>query len=114
MVIYKTQAIEKQFGVRLPMAQLFSAPSVAALAVSITSNAVSDQLAVPMQIKGNLPPLFLIHPGGGGVFLGGGNSQGFYKGYYLNSNIRYEPAEKYNKSGEWIPYRGGVMISYKL
>lgn len=48
------------------------------------------------------------------VFFGGGNSQGFYKGYYLNSNIRYEPAEKYNKSGEWIPYRGGVMISYKL
>ena len=48
------------------------------------------------------------------IFLGGGNSQGFYKGYYLNTDIRYDPAEKYNKSGEWIPYRGGVMISYKL
>ncbi len=47
-------------------------------------------------------------------FLGGGNSQGFYKGYYLDTNIRYEDADKYNKSGEWIPYRGGVMISYRI
>ncbi len=26
----------------------------------------------------------------------------------------YEKAEKYNKSGEWLPYRGGLMITYKL
>ena len=47
-------------------------------------------------------------------FLGGGNSQGFYKGYYIGTNKRYEPAKNYNKSGEWLPYRGGVMISYRL
>ena len=47
-------------------------------------------------------------------FLGGGSSQGFYKGYYLDSNIRYDKAKDYNKSGEWIPYRGGVMISYRI
>ncbi|MFV5693584.1 DUF3575 domain-containing protein [Flavobacterium sp. LT1R49] len=47
-------------------------------------------------------------------FFGGGWHQGFYKGYYIGTNERYETAEKYNKSGEWIPYRGGVMISYKL
>jgi Protein of unknown function (DUF3575) len=47
-------------------------------------------------------------------YLGGGSSQAFYKGYFLNTNIRYENANDFNKSGEWIPYRGGVMISYKI
>jgi hypothetical protein len=48
------------------------------------------------------------------VFLGGGNQQAFYKGYLLSTGERYETAENYNKSGEWLPYRGGVMVSYKL
>ncbi len=48
------------------------------------------------------------------IFLGGGNSQGFYKGYYIGTNTRYESAKDYNKSGEWIPYRGGVMVSYRI
>jgi len=47
-------------------------------------------------------------------FVGGGHSQGFYKGYYIGTNTRYETATHYNKSGEWIPYRGGVMVSYRL
>lgn len=47
-------------------------------------------------------------------FLGGGWHQGFYKGYFLSSGERYETAQHYNKSGEWLPYRGGVMIAYKL
>jgi hypothetical protein len=49
-------------------------------------------------------------------FIGGGNHQGFYHSYYLGSNKRFEfdKAIKQNKSGEWIPYRGGVMISYRL
>lgn len=48
------------------------------------------------------------------VFLGGGWHQGFYKGYDINTGERYESAKHYNKSGEWLPYRGGVMISYRL
>ncbi|MFL9829393.1 DUF3575 domain-containing protein [Flavobacterium sp. ST-87] len=48
------------------------------------------------------------------AFIGGGWHQGFYKGYYTDQPGRYESATKYNKSGEWLPYRGGVMISYKL
>lgn len=48
------------------------------------------------------------------LFLGGGSQQGFYKGYYLDTNTRYDPAKKYNKSGEWLPYRGGLMICYKI
>jgi hypothetical protein len=49
------------------------------------------------------------------VFVGGGWHQGFYHGYYNDGTSgRYETAKKWNKSGEWLPYRGGVMISYKL
>ena len=49
-------------------------------------------------------------------FLGGGTSQGFYHGYEKKEEgiSRYEKSAPWNKSGEWIPYRGGVMISYKL
>lgn len=43
-----------------------------------------------------------------------GTSQGFYKGYDKSTGRRYDSAENFNKSGEIIPYRGGVMISYKL
>lgn len=48
------------------------------------------------------------------VFLGGGTSQGFYHGYNETDGQRYEGSEPWNRSGEWIPYKGGLMISYKL
>lgn len=49
------------------------------------------------------------------VFVGGGNHQGFYKGYYNDGTPgRYEGVKNYNKSGEWLIYQGGFMISYKL
>lgn len=47
-------------------------------------------------------------------FLGGGMHQGFYKSYFTATGIRGDGATKYNKSGEFLPYRGGVMIAYKL
>jgi hypothetical protein len=47
-------------------------------------------------------------------FLGAGSHQGFYKGYYLSTGERYDKAKDYNKSGELIPYRGGIMVSYRL
>jgi hypothetical protein len=47
-------------------------------------------------------------------FLGGGWHQGFYKGYDLTTGERYDKAKNYNKSGESLPYRGGVMVSYKI
>jgi hypothetical protein len=31
--------------------------------------------------------------------LGGGNQQGFYKGYLLSTGERYETAKNWNKSG---------------
>lgn len=49
------------------------------------------------------------------LYLGGGTSQDFYKGYHRELGIRYDnPDRKWNRSGEWIPYRGGVMISYRI
>ncbi|MCJ7932814.1 MAG: DUF3575 domain-containing protein [Chryseobacterium sp.] len=43
-----------------------------------------------------------------------GTSQSFYKGYDRTTGKRYDQATGLNKSGEIIPYRGGIMISYKL
>ncbi|WP_306352525.1 DUF3575 domain-containing protein [Flavobacterium sp. '19STA2R22 D10 B1'] len=48
------------------------------------------------------------------AFVGGGTQQGAYKGYYIGTDERYETAKNYNKSGEWLPYRGGLMIAYKI
>lgn len=44
-----------------------------------------------------------------------GSSQDSYKGYDRITGKRYdEVVDGYNKSGEFLPYRGGVMISYRL
>ena len=48
------------------------------------------------------------------LFLGGGNQQGHYKGYSLETGERTDGAKKFNKSGEWLPYRGGIMMVYKF
>ncbi len=49
-------------------------------------------------------------------FLGGGNHQGFYHSYYIatGERVEFDKAVGRNKSGEWLPYRGGIMISYRL
>lgn len=48
------------------------------------------------------------------LFVGGGNSQTLYKGYHYLTGVRYDSAGAWNQSAEWIPYRGGVMVSYRL
>lgn len=48
------------------------------------------------------------------IYAGIGSSQDFYKGYDRTTGQRYDDPKGYNKSGEILPYRGGVMISYKL
>ena len=48
------------------------------------------------------------------LFAGGGSQQAFYKGYSLSTGIRYDEAEDFNKSGEILPYRFGIMLVYKL
>ncbi|WP_353170648.1 DUF3575 domain-containing protein [Flavobacterium sp.] len=48
------------------------------------------------------------------AFVGGGTIQSFYKGYDSTTGIRYEDADKFNKSGEWLPYRGGMNLIWKI
>lgn len=48
------------------------------------------------------------------LYLGGANSQGFYHGYNMINGERYEDKTPWNRSGEMIPYKVGVMLSYKL
>ena len=48
-------------------------------------------------------------------FVGGGWHQGYYKGYYNDGTPgRYENVKNWNRSGDWLPYRGGIMVSYRL
>lgn len=49
------------------------------------------------------------------LFIGGGHTEGFYHGYHKKLGVRYEAdPRQFNRSGEWAPYRGGLMISYRL
>nr|WP_315029482.1 DUF3575 domain-containing protein [uncultured Chryseobacterium sp.] len=48
------------------------------------------------------------------VYATVGSAQSFYKGYDKTTGQRYDGADGLNRSGEIIPYRGGVMISYKF
>jgi hypothetical protein len=48
------------------------------------------------------------------AFVGGGSVQSFYKGYDTTTGERYEDAKKFNKSGEWLPYRGGISVIFQL
>lgn len=50
------------------------------------------------------------------LYLTAGSVQSFYKGYVKSLRIRYDTdsAPGFNRSGEFLPYKGGIMISYKL
>ncbi|MDB9515934.1 amino acid adenylation domain-containing protein [Roseofilum reptotaenium CS-1145] len=61
--------IEQQLGTRLPLATLFTEPTIEGQA-SLLSAAVNPELfspLVPIQPKGSLPPFFCVHPVGGNV-----------------------------------------------
>ncbi|ACU08343.1 hypothetical protein FIC_01901 [Flavobacteriaceae bacterium 3519-10] len=50
------------------------------------------------------------------LYVGAGTAQSMYRGYHKTLGVRYDtdPNRDYNLSGELVPYRGGLMISYKL
>ena len=48
------------------------------------------------------------------VSLGAGYHEGFYKGFDSKTGERYDLAEKWNKSSESLPYKGGIMLVYEL
>lgn len=44
-------------------------------------------------------------------FVGGGTAQSKYKGYDMDTGDRYDGEQGWNESGEWVPYRVGVMLA---
>ena len=50
------------------------------------------------------------------LYFGAGTIQSYYKGYVKSLGVRYDTGQDrvYNKSGEFLPYKGGIMISYRL
>lgn len=53
------------------------------------------------------------------LYLGFGSSQALYKGYDKISGNRYDNIgdarnREWNRSGEFLPYKGGLMLTYKL
>lgn len=63
--------IEKVFKVKLPLATLYEAPTVAELAHVIRSEASASRWSplVAIQPNGSRPPLFCMHPHGGNVLV---------------------------------------------
>jgi amino acid adenylation domain-containing protein len=60
--------INKDFGCRLPMSAVFSAPTVAAMAALVRKSDVQDSNLVPMRAALEAEaaaPIYCIHPGGG-------------------------------------------------
>ncbi|WP_255955418.1 amino acid adenylation domain-containing protein [Streptomyces odontomachi] len=62
-------AVEKRFGVRVPLATFATEPTVAALAERLRSadSAPGFDAVVPIRTEGARRPLFLVHPLGGNV-----------------------------------------------
>lgn len=49
------------------------------------------------------------------LYATAGTVQSYYQGYHKILGVRYDDdGRTWDKSGEFIPYRGGIMISYKL
>ena len=48
------------------------------------------------------------------AFVGGGNQQALYKGYDWTTGVRYDSASAWNQSAEWLPYRIGVQLGYRI
>ena len=91
--------IEKQFGTHLPLATLFTEPTIESQA-SLLSAATNPQLSlplVPIQSRGSLTPFFCVHPVGGNVLcyaaLAGqlGAEQPFYGLQSVGLNGEEEP-----------------------
>jgi acyl carrier protein len=55
-------AIGSELGRRLPVAQLFSTPTVATLAAALDADTVTESHVVPLRTGGHTP-LFVVHPG---------------------------------------------------
>ncbi|MGH2347602.1 MAG: non-ribosomal peptide synthetase, partial [Chloroflexota bacterium] len=61
-------AIRQAFAVNVPLTVLVQAPTIADLCVYLRAdNRMASRIVTPIRVGGSRPPLFLIHPQGGGV-----------------------------------------------
>jgi amino acid adenylation domain-containing protein len=61
-------AVRRAFAVNVPLTVLFQAPTVADLCAYLRAdNRMASRIVTPIRVGGARPPLFLIHPQGGGV-----------------------------------------------
>jgi amino acid adenylation domain-containing protein len=69
LAAYKlTARIREAFGARVPVREIFAAPTVAELAIRLeTADGEPGGLVIALQPRGTRPPFFCVHPGGGGV-----------------------------------------------
>jgi len=145
LAIVLMSKIEQQFGKQLPLSTLLSNRSIAALAQQIERNQEARSRSVsrgessslvPIQLQGNQPPFFCVHPAGGHVlcytdlakYLGnnqpvyGLQAQGFNEGeaifdrvedmaqFYIETIKKFQPEGPY-KIGGWS--FGGV-VAYEM
>ncbi|MBX7168198.1 MAG: amino acid adenylation domain-containing protein [Pirellulales bacterium] len=70
LAVQMVAQIEREFGRWLPVATLFSRPTIAELAELLRRPATADAVSplVPIQRRGAQRPLFCVHPAGGTVF----------------------------------------------
>jgi amino acid adenylation domain-containing protein/FkbH-like protein len=75
LAVHLFAQVEKITGQKLPLVTLFQAPTIEQLASVLDQGggAPSRSLLVPMQPRGNKPPLFLVHGAGGDVLWGYAN-----------------------------------------
>ncbi len=68
MVMRLFAAIRRAYGVTLPLASVLRAPTVRALGDLLDEERLADDsIIIDVQPHGELPPLFCVHGGGGGV-----------------------------------------------
>ncbi|HEX7643460.1 MAG TPA: amino acid adenylation domain-containing protein [Noviherbaspirillum sp.] len=68
LAVRLTARIERHFGVRLPVSQIFLTPTIAALSSALATGQPAGSLLVPLQTGGKGSPLYVLHPADGGVF----------------------------------------------
>ncbi|MEX0938058.1 MAG: non-ribosomal peptide synthetase [Pirellulales bacterium] len=66
-IVQLSERMTSQLGRPISVAELIRTPTVGAIAELFRSDArtVNQSLLIPLNARGTLPPLFLVHPGGG-------------------------------------------------